>query len=151
MPFYPRRWPIILRKQTAPFFTIIPWFGYATFGGFLSVLFTRYKNFKYLYGYAITSSILAGLALIFLSSKFLISLFELSGMGIFKDIAMNNYLFIRLGDVFLVFAIFMLFRAWMTHSTILRVGQEHLVHLCDPFYHSLRKFYGNGALSFLSS
>lgn len=33
-------------KENGSVFTIIPWFGYASFGGFLSVLFYRYKAHK---------------------------------------------------------------------------------------------------------
>ncbi|MGB5820537.1 MAG: heparan-alpha-glucosaminide N-acetyltransferase domain-containing protein, partial [Saonia sp.] len=36
-------------KANGSVFTIFPWFGYAAFGGFLSILFSSYKNFRYLY------------------------------------------------------------------------------------------------------
>ncbi|MEX0291586.1 MAG: heparan-alpha-glucosaminide N-acetyltransferase domain-containing protein, partial [Flavobacteriaceae bacterium] len=45
-------------------FTIFPWIGYAAFGGFLSVLFTRFKHNTNLYKLAIPIATLSGLALI---------------------------------------------------------------------------------------
>lgn len=113
-------------KVNGSVFTIIPWLGYATFGGALSLLFTRFKNFKYLYPGAIAASSLIGFALIFYSSSTFVWLYETTGIDLFFLIQMNNYLFIRLGDVFVVFAIFMLFRKFMTNKTVLRIGANTL-------------------------
>src|SRR5690606_36187277 len=57
-----------LTKANGSVFTIMPWFGYATIGAFMSVLFNRFKNFKYLYPAAIASFTLVGLGLLFYSS-----------------------------------------------------------------------------------
>ena len=38
----------------------------------------------------------------------------------------NNYLFIRLGDVFVVFAVFMILRRLMTNKTVLKIGASTL-------------------------
>ena len=107
-------------------FTIIPWLGYSAFGGFLSVLFFRFKEHRFLYEYAIIASLLLGLSLIFLSSEVFMILHELTGLAVFQGVALNNYLFIRLGDVFVVFAVFMLFRSYMMNTTFLRIGQNTL-------------------------
>ena len=55
-------------KVNGSVFTIIPWFGYASFGGFLSVLFYRYNENKNLYPAGILISTVIGLLLIFGSS-----------------------------------------------------------------------------------
>ncbi len=135
-------------KANGSVFTIIPWFGYTTFGAFLSVLFTRYKDHRYLYEYATTLSIVVGLFLIFLSSDFLLILNDLTGIEVFEAIAANNYLFIRLGDVFLVFAIFMLFRSWMTNLTVLKIGQSTLSIYVIHFIILYGSFTGFGLYRF---
>ncbi len=135
-------------KANGSVFTIIPWFGYTTFGAFMSVLFTRYKNFKYLYQYAITLCLLIGLSLIFFSSDFLLGLSEITGISVFKEIAMNNYLFIRLGDVFLVFAGFMLFRSLLTNATVLKLGQSTLSIYIIHFIILYGSFTGLGLYGF---
>lgn len=146
--FLPQAMANYFTKANGSVFTIIPWFGYTTFGAFMSVLFTRYKNHRYLYGYAIISCLLTGLALIFFSSDFLLGLSEITGISVFKAIAMNNYLFIRLGDVFLVFAVFMLFRGLMTKSTVLKIGQSTLSIYVIHFIILYGSFTGLGLYRF---
>ena len=113
-------------KTNGSVFTIFPWFGYTTFGAFISVLFTRYKNFQHLYPTAITISAVLGLLLIFYSSDLFLEISRATGLQMFADIYFNNYLFIRLGDVFIAFAVFMLVRRWLTNSTLLKIGQSTL-------------------------
>lgn len=115
-----------LTRDNGSVFTIIPWFGYTTFGAFLSVAFTRYKEHRFLYEYAISLCLLTGMVLIYFSSWFFMELTHLTGITIFEAVANNNYLFIRLGDVFVVFAVFMLFRRLMTNAALLKIGQSTL-------------------------
>ncbi|PIF00095.1 MAG: hypothetical protein CR994_07855 [Maribacter sp.] len=129
-------------------FTFIPWFGYATFGAFLSVLFTRYKGHGFLYEYAILSSLLIGIVLIFFSSDFFLGLSLLTGTDLFAAIAMNNYLFIRLGDVFLVFTVFMTLRKLMAHPTLLKIGQNTLSIYVIHFVILYGSFTGLGLYRF---
>ena len=112
-------------KTNGSVFTIIPWFGYSAVGAFVSLIFARHKNAKHLYPVAIAISFIVGLLLISSSNLFW-SLYELTGIPLFGSIYNNNYLFIRLGDVFLVSAIFMIFRRFMTNRTILGIGQSTL-------------------------
>jgi uncharacterized membrane protein len=107
-------------------FTVIPWVGYTAFGAFLSVIFKKYAYLANLYPTAIGLSSIVGVSLLFLSSPFLVSLGQLTGIGLLSDIAYNNYLFIRLGDVLLIFAIFMIFRDFLKQPTFLRIGQNTL-------------------------
>jgi len=125
-------------------FTIIPWFGYAAFGGFVSLLFTKYKARKNLYPIAISTSIIVGLSLIFFSSDVFVWLYELTDVDLFYAISSNNYLFIRLGDVLLVFAVFILLRKWLTHSTLLKIGQSTLSIYVIHFIILYGSFTGQG-------
>ena len=131
-------------------FTIIPWFGYAAFGGFLSILFKRFANYKYLYPAAIAISSIVGAALIFYSSSFFATLTELTQIQLFTAIYTNNYLFIRLGDVFLVFAVFMLFRSFMTNKTLLKVGSSTLSIYVIHFIILYGSFTGLGLYRFFN-
>lgn len=113
-------------KANGSVFTILPWFGYATFGSFISVLFYKFRDFNYLYSSAIALFLVLGATLIFYSSNFFLALSGKTNIQLFADIFFNNYLFIRLGDVLIVFSIFMLFRRFLTNSTLLKLGQSTL-------------------------
>ncbi|WP_343486161.1 acyltransferase family protein [Allomuricauda sp. d1] len=135
-------------KVNGSVFTIIPWLGYTAFGGFLSLLFTRFKDSKHLYPAAIVLSVISGIELIFFSSDGFIKLYELTGIDLFYIIQLNNYLFIRLGDVFLVFAVFMLLRSLLTNTTILKIGQNTLSIYVIHFVILYGSFTGLGLYRF---
>lgn len=113
-------------KANGSVFTIIPWFGYATIGAFMSVLFTQFKNHRYLYPAAISIALSVSYLLIYQSTPFFTAVYELTGLGFLKLLLTNNYLFIRLGDVFVVFAVFMILRKLMTNKTVLNIGASTL-------------------------
>ena len=146
--FLPQAMANYFTKTNGSVFTIIPWFGYTTFGAFMSVLFTRYKSYRYLYEYAITLCFLVGLGLIFFSSDFFLGLSRFTGIQLFADLYFNNYLFIRMGDVFLVFAIFMLFRSFLKNSTVLKIGQSTLSIYVIHFIILYGSFTGLGLYRF---
>ncbi|WP_420601964.1 acyltransferase family protein [Flagellimonas sp.] len=137
-------------KSNGSVFTIIPWLGYATLGGFISILFTRFKDQKYLYAIAIATATLVGYLLIFHSSNGFVFLHRLTGIELFKLIEMNNYLFIRLGDVFVVFAIFMLLRQFMTNKTVLNIGASTLSIYVIHFIILYGSFTGLGLYRFFN-
>ncbi len=124
-PFLPDALENYLTKVNGSIFTIIPWFGYSTFGAFLSVLFTRFKNARYLYPVAIGISLVSGFLLLASSPAFA-AMAEWTGSSLFKEIFNNNYLFIRLGNVMLVFAIFMALRHFLKSPALLKLGQNTL-------------------------
>ncbi|WP_445382052.1 acyltransferase family protein [Robiginitalea sp. IMCC43444] len=113
-------------KANGSVFTIIPWVGYTTFGGFLSLWFRKFAYMKGLYLWSIAISILSGCSLIWLSSPFFEWMYESSGIDLFGMIVSNNYLFIRLGDVMLVFAVFMILRSLVKQRLFLQIGQNTL-------------------------
>jgi hypothetical protein len=131
-------------------FTIIPWFGYATLGAFISVLFTRYKDFKYLYPSAIALSLGMGYLLIYQSTDVFALLYDWTGFEFLKLILSNNYLFIRLGNVFVVFAVFMVLRQLMTNKTVLKIGASTLSIYVIHFIILYGSFTGLGLYRFFN-
>lgn len=136
-------------KANGSVFTIFPWLGYATFGGFLALLFTRFQHFLGIYPVAILTSLCVGGLLIFFSSDLFFWLGEILEIPLFLKVYFNNYLFIRLGDVFVVFALFMLFRKWLTHPTVLKLGQSTLSIYVIHFILLYGSFTGLGLYGFL--
>jgi len=135
-------------RNNGSVFTVIPWVGYTAFGAFLAVIFRRYLTHKSLYSMAIWLTLITGISLIYLSSPFFYSVYELSGITLFRDIVLNNYLFIRLGDVLIVFAVFMMLRELLTHSTLLRIGQNTLSIYVIHFVILYGSFTGLGLYRF---
>ncbi len=135
-------------KANGSVFTIMPWFGYTTFGSFTSVLFYRFRNSKQLYPMAMAIGAFVGLLLIFYSSDAFLAFSSLTGIQLFEAIYYNNYLFIRLGDVLLVFALFMLFRRFLTNKTLLRLGQSTLSIYIIHFIILYGSFTGLGLYGF---
>jgi len=129
-------------------FTIIPWFGYTAIGGFFSYLFTQYKNSRSLYPAAISIAAIAGILLIFYSSDLFLAVSSITGMQLFEAIAANNYLFIRLGDVLIAFAVFMFFRHFITSRTVLKIGQNTLSIYVIHFVILYGSFTGLGLYQF---
>ena len=113
-------------KENGSLFTVIPWVGYAAIGGFIAAEFYRYRDEKSLYLKSIWRFLIGGASLIWLSSPLFAWLGELTGIALFQQIATNNYLFIRLGDVLFVFAVFILLRGLMKHKYFLSIGQHTL-------------------------
>lgn len=137
-------------KANGSVFTIIPWVGYASIGAFLSILFHRFKDYKYLYTTAISIALISGLSLIFFSSDLFLYLFESTNINLFNLIQLNNYLFIRLGDVFLVFAVFMLLRSIMKNKTVLQIGATTLAIYVIHFVILYGSFTGLGLYRFFN-
>ncbi len=138
-----------LTKSNGSVFTIFPWFGYAAFGGFVSLMFTKFKDFSYLYPTAIAIAVLGGFGLIFGSSDLFLTLSGVTGIQLFADVFFNNYLFIRLGDVLLVFAVFMLLRSLLKNPTVLKIGQSTLSIYIVHFIILYGSFTGLGLYKFL--
>lgn len=137
-------------KANGSVFTIFPWFGYAAFGSFFSVLFNTYKESRLLYPSVMALCVVLGTGLIFYSSDGFLLLSEYTGITLFESIFFNNYLFIRLGDVLLVFAVFVLFRKFLTNTTILRLGQSTLSIYVVHFILLYGSFIGLGLYAFFN-
>lgn len=136
-------------KANGSVFTVIPWLGYATLGSALSVLFIRFKDFKYLYPTAIFGALTIGFTLIYLSSPLFLSIFDTTQIALFQQLYSNNYLFIRLGDVFVVLAVFMVLRKFLINSTLLQIGSNTLSIYVIHFIILYGSFTGLGLYKFL--
>tara|TARA_R110002049_G_scaffold87886_4_gene222457 strand:- start:1978 stop:3093 length:1116 start_codon:yes stop_codon:yes gene_type:complete len=136
-----------LTKANGSVFTIIPWFGYATFGGFMSSLFYKHKEHKYLYPIAIITCAIIGLLLLN-SSRIFYEISAATATELLVAVYSNNYLFIHLGDVLFIFALFMLFRKYITHTSILKIGQNTLSIYVVHFIILYGSFTGLGLYQF---
>lgn len=137
-------------KANGSVFTIIPWLGYTTLGAFISVLFSKLKDYKYFYPVAITTALGVGYLLIYQSSGLFNNLYGWTGIELFKMILSNNYLFIRLGNVFIVFAVFMILRGLMTNKTVLNIGANTLSIYVIHFIILYGSFTGLGLYRFFN-
>ncbi len=135
-------------RNNGSVFTIIPWVGYTAFGAFLAVVFRRYQTHMNLYPNAIWLSLIAGVSLVYYSSPFFTFLHQWSGISLFADVVSNNYLFIRLGNVMIVFAVFMLLRQWLVNNTLLKLGQNTLSIYVIHFIILYGSFTGLGLYRF---
>ena len=137
-------------KANGSVFTIFPWLGYATIGAFISVLFSRFREHRLLYPVAIPSALIVGSALIYLSSPALGQLYQWTDLDFIRAIEANNYLFIRLGDVLIVFAVFMALRRFLTHRMILALGASTLSIYVIHYLVLYGSFTGLGLYGFFS-
>jgi uncharacterized membrane protein len=124
--FMPQALANYFTKENGSVFTIIPWVGYAIMGGSIATVFYKNRDAKNLYLKSIGLFLLGGVSLVWLSSPLFAWFGEQTGISLFAQIATNNYLFIRLGDVFFVFAVFILLRGLMKRKFFLSIGQHTL-------------------------
>ena len=113
-------------KANGSVFTIIPWFGYMSFGACIATAFYRYlekPNFK-----PVTLSVffILGYFLIEWSSHTLFYLKKWTDIQLFLDSANYNYLFTRLGNVFIYLAIFYGLERYLKPPLLLKIGQKTL-------------------------
>jgi len=153
IPFLPEVLSHYLTKANGAVFSLFPWFGYVSIGAFLASLFLKYKDEKYFYNKLPITLATIGLFLLFLSSPVLLTLGSFTGIEIFSISGDYNYLFTRLGDVFLLFSIFVYARKFLNHPVFIKIGKVtlsiYVVHhiilygswfhtgLTRWFYHSL--------------
>lgn len=133
-------------------FTIIPWVGFSLFGGVFGIfVWTKPKMVNsYLVAFIF---FVTGLLLHYYSSEMLIDLYKLTNWNNFKSLAYNNYLFFRLGHVFVVVSVFMIINNVFKNipSIIPKIGSETLtIYIVHAFviYGSIFQFgiaqnYGN--------
>jgi hypothetical protein len=106
-------WPMFIRNyfvQRNSVFTILPWIGYAFLGAYLGTVLHWLGTKRGKYRLQIFAGLLGFIGWWFMerSSAFLMDLYRWSDTEVFHDVAYFNYLFQRLGDVLVIFAIFML-------------------------------------------
>ena len=115
-----------ITKDNGSIFTILPWFGYMAYGAFIGTLFYRYLKYEVFKKNIIVGFVMIGLALVYGSTSLFQIIFNWSDVYLFSNIANFNYLFIRLGNVLILFGIFYAFEGYLKHPVILKIGQRTL-------------------------
>ncbi len=115
-----------LTKVNGSVFTIVPWFGYMAYGAFIATLFYGYvlrPRFKVA---IVTGFFTVAFGLIYGSSSLLSWLAIKTNLILFSEVANYNYLFVRLGNVLILFGLFYTFESRLKHPVILKIGQKTL-------------------------
>ena len=113
-------------KSNGSIFTFFPWFGYVSFGAYLATAFYKHlekPNFKPL---TISFFFIFGYLLINWSTYALFYLNKWTDIKVFIDAANYNYLFTRLGNVFIYFAVFYGLERYLKPPLLLKIGQRTL-------------------------
>jgi uncharacterized membrane protein len=113
-------------KANGSVFTIIPWFGYIAFGACLATAFSRYLKTPKFKPVTLTGFFVLGYLLIEWSSHGLFYLFKGTGIRLFYEASQYNYLFSRLGDVFIYYGIFYGLESYLRLPLLLKIGQKTL-------------------------
>ena len=113
-------------KVNGSVFTIFPWFGYMAFGAFIATLFYRYLEKYKFKATIVTGFFVAGILLVYQSTNLLYWLSDVIDYHLFLEVANFNYLFIRLGNVFVIFGLFYAFEAYLKQPVVLKIGQKTL-------------------------
>lgn len=108
-------------------FTIVPWLGFAFYGGALGYILSRRP--KLAFSHLLPVLLLTiGFTLTFGSWQMLVNLYELTGWEYFPILFNNNYLFWRLGHVMIIMSLFMwgIPRLGKVPTLISKIGGETL-------------------------
>ncbi|MDC1197343.1 DUF1624 domain-containing protein [Algibacter sp.] len=140
-----------LIKSNGSVFTILPWFGYSAFGAFISTVFFRHVHRDRFKLSTIIIFFIVGGFLIYYSSWFLLKLYDVTDIELFKMSANYNYLFSRLGDVLMLFGVFYTLEQFLKQSIIARIGEKTLSIYVIHFIVLYGSFTGYGLKKFLSN
>jgi len=113
-------------KENGSVFTIFPWFGYVSAGGFMALIFKNNVGRTDFYKWFIYILLITGSVLLFTSSWCLRLIYDLTGIEIFLASANYNYLFSRMGDVLIIFALFAIFRNHFQKKLVVDLGSRTL-------------------------
>lgn len=126
LPNVPAVFANYLSKENGSIFNIMPWFGYIAFGAFISTLFYRYLERPRFKTAIVSGFFIIGILLITQSSWLLMHLYYVTDLELLKDVAYYNYLFTRLGNVLILFALFYAAEQYLKQPIILKIGQKTL-------------------------
>ena len=112
-------------KENDSVFTIFPWFGYASLGGFMGFLFYKNRENPHLYRNMIIWYIFLGVILITFP-YWMGKIADTLQIHSLQLIAHGDYLIKRIGNVLLFFALFMILRHVITSPTLQKIGQNTL-------------------------
>ncbi|MEW7290861.1 heparan-alpha-glucosaminide N-acetyltransferase domain-containing protein [Aquimarina sp. 2304DJ70-9] len=146
--FLPKTVANYFTSRNGSVFTLFPWFGYVCFGSFMATLFLKYGKQKMFYSYAVMSLLSIGVLLVFASSGILMFLHSITNLAVFKSVAYNNFLFIRLGNVCILFAVFMLLKNYLTSPILTKIGGKTLSIYIIHFFVLYGSWFGLGLSRF---
>ena len=112
-------------KENGSVFTIFPWFGYTSLGGFMGFLFYKNRENPHLYRNMIIWYIFLGVILITFP-YWMGKIADTLQIHSLQLIAHGDYLIKRIGNVLLFFALFMILRHVITSPTLQKIGQNTL-------------------------
>ncbi|AVM49570.1 heparan-alpha-glucosaminide N-acetyltransferase domain-containing protein [Capnocytophaga sp. oral taxon 878] len=112
-------------KNNTNFFTIFPWLGFVTLGGFIGSMFYYNHKAKHLYLIFTILLIVFGCIFHFQFHTFHF-LYELTGWEHFDTLSRKGFLFLRTGDMLWTFAVFVMLRNILTAPFLQRIGQNTL-------------------------
>ncbi len=115
-----------ITKTNGSIFTILPWFGFTAFGGFLATIFFSHVHRNRFRLVTVISFFIFGFLLIEYSSLLLMKLYYWTDISLFKASAYYNYLFTRFGNVLLLFGVFYAAEPFLKGSLIGKIGQKTL-------------------------
>jgi uncharacterized membrane protein len=137
-----------MTKMNGSVFTILPWFGYSAFGAFLSTVFFRHAHRSRFKLFTIITFFVVGIFLIFYSTDFLFWLHRVTNIELLYRSADFNYLFIRMGNVLVLFGMFYTFERYLKQSIISRIGEKTLSMYVIHFIILFGSFTGYGLKQF---
>ncbi|PSR14363.1 MAG: hypothetical protein DA408_19025 [Bacteroidetes bacterium] len=123
----PRVFANYLTRDFGSSFTIVPWIGFAFFGGALGAVLSHRPNLAFTNWFP--ALLLAfGITLTVGSYQLLVNLYELTGWSYLAVLFKNHYLFWRLGHVFIVIPLFMWVvpRLPVIPALVTKIGSETL-------------------------
>lgn len=146
----PKLFANYMTKDNGSIFTILPWFGFTAFGGFLATVFFSHVHRNRFRLTTVISFFAFGILLIEYSSWFLMKLHFWTEIELFKSSAYYNYLFTRFGNVLLLFGVFYAAEPFLKGSLIGKIGQKTLSIYVIHFIIIFGSFTGIGLKQFLS-
>jgi len=141
-----------LTRANGSVFTPLPWIGYAMIGGFLATLYHS-SFYKKVLGVRLLPLLLiaTGLLLSQRSSWLLMQLHFALDIEVFKQVAYNNYLFIRLGHVFLFISGFIVLEKILARLHLFNeIGRSTLNIYIIHFVLLYGSWFGIGLSSFFA-
>ncbi|MFB9054164.1 heparan-alpha-glucosaminide N-acetyltransferase domain-containing protein [Formosa undariae] len=115
-----------ITTENGSLFTLLPWFGFVTYGAVLGIIFHKFQSKTHFKTIAISSFLIGGLCLSIASSEVLSLIYNITQIELFQSVAFYNYLFIRLGNVLFIFGIFYALESYLKHPLILKLGNSTL-------------------------
>lgn len=137
-----------MTKAHGSIFTILPWFGFTAFGGFLATVFFSHAHRTRFRLITVLAFFVFGGLLVQYSSFLLMKLFYWTDVELFKSAAYYNYLFTRFGNVLILLGVFYAAEPYLKGSLIAKIGQKTLSIYVIHFIIIFGSFTGLGLKHF---